>query len=431
MFAPTTTIQAQWLDKLAMFTADPRTVGSLDATALANMTALTYQVISTPDAATDALRDMAVSAWADESAAGLVTASNHAEAMVRITRMAAANPEAYKDELAKRVKRVRHDLLVADGAEVYDYLHPNARALIDRIVSAGVGTVVLDECHHLLDYWAIILRALIARLDQPYVVGLTATLPSPEDADEYENYTSLLGDVDFEIPTPAVIKEGDLAPFRDLAWWVEPTEEEAAFLRDAYASFLDAVEETTTSPAFTRWLSEMVADPPPEGADWADWAADHDALARAAVTVGHLRGVAMPPAPSALLLAMGETSPLFDDWLVLLERYGLDSLKLSDDPADHAILADLRRAIAPFGLTLTERGLRHGRSVVDLVLSFSEAKGRAAADILDLEQAAMGTRLRALVVTDFERLGSGVGRSGGVLDRDAGSAFKSLRDRRH
>ena len=63
-------------------------------------------------------------------------------------------------------------------------------------------TVVLDECHHLLDYWAVVLQYLIGRIRDPQVVGLTATLPSPEDGNEYENYTSLLGDVDFEVPTP-------------------------------------------------------------------------------------------------------------------------------------------------------------------------------------------------------------------------------------
>ena len=119
----------------------------------------------------------------------MVTASDTTGAHERIRRMAEANPDAYRDELGKRVKRVRRELLAADGATAYEYLHPNARALIDRIAAAGVGTVVLDECHHLLDYWAIVLRALIARLDRPYVIGLTATLPSLEDADEYENYT--------------------------------------------------------------------------------------------------------------------------------------------------------------------------------------------------------------------------------------------------
>ncbi len=124
---------------------------------------------------------------------------------------------------------------------------------------------------------------------------------------------------------------------------------------------------------------------------------------------------------------MGDATPTFEDWLLLLERFGLDRLKLSDDPADHASLAALRRAIAPFGLTLTERGLRQGRSVVDLVLSFSEAKCRAAADILELEDAALGDRLRALIITDFERLASGAERADGALERDAGSAFRAFR----
>ena len=438
VFAPTTTIQAQWLDKLGMFTPDPAAVGSRDPRALGQVTALTYQVISTPDAATDTLRDLAVNAWAEESAAGLVTASDMTGAMDRIRRMAEANPDAYRAELAKRVKRVRRDLLAADGATVYPHLHANARALIDRVVAAGVGTVVLDECHHLLDYWAIVLRALIARLDRPYVVGLTATLPSLDDADAYENYTSLLGDVDFEIPTPAVIKEGDLAPFRDLAWWVTPTDPEQAFLRDVQGRFEEAVEETTASQAFTGWLGGLLsgpsdwqpADPPDRTsleATWTDWASDNDELARAAVTVSHLRGLPMGPEPTQLLDEMGDAPPTFDDWLVLLERYGLERLKLSDDPADHAGLAGLRRAIAPFGLTLTERGLRQGRSVVDLVLSFSDAKCRATADILELESAALGDRLRALVVTDFERMASGVERAGDALDRDAGSAFRAFR----
>ncbi len=64
---------------------------------------------------------------------------------------------------------------------------------IDELVAHGVRTVVLDECHHLLDYSAIVLRYLIARLHSPYVIGLTATLPSPEGDDEFENYDSLLG----------------------------------------------------------------------------------------------------------------------------------------------------------------------------------------------------------------------------------------------
>ena len=53
--------------------------------------------------------------------------------------------------------------------DIAAYLHENARRLADRLASAHVRTVILDECHHLLDYWAIVLRYLIARLDQPRV----------------------------------------------------------------------------------------------------------------------------------------------------------------------------------------------------------------------------------------------------------------------
>lgn len=41
-------------------------------------------------------------------------------------------------------------------------MHPNARAFIDGLVDRGVKIVVLDECHHLLDYWAIVLVHVLA-----------------------------------------------------------------------------------------------------------------------------------------------------------------------------------------------------------------------------------------------------------------------------
>jgi hypothetical protein len=131
VFAPTTTIQGQWLDKLAMFTPDPAIQGSRDPRALGAVTALTYQVISTPDAATDALRDLAIGAWVQESAAGLITASDAAEASQRIERMAKVNPDAYRTELAQRVKRIRRELLSrrwGDGLPV----PPSQRACTDR-----------------------------------------------------------------------------------------------------------------------------------------------------------------------------------------------------------------------------------------------------------------------------------------------------------
>jgi len=155
--------------------------------------------------------------------------------------------------------------------------------------------------------------------------------------------------------------------------------------------------------------------------------------------------------PSDLPIPLEATDPLeLPDWVVLLERYGLDLLQLSPDPADHAQLKRLKDILLPFGFTLTERGMRQSRSPGDLVLTFSESKDHAVAHILAEEAKAMKGALRAVVITDFERMSSGVQKLAGSklpksprergsptsevsdeevfpLDPDAGSALRLFR----
>lgn len=280
-----------------------------------------------------------------------------------------------------------------ESENVNDLLHANALALVDDLVDAGVGTVVLDECHHLLSYWALVVRALIERLDDPQVIGLTATLPDLDDDDERASYLTLLGDVDFEVPTPAVVKEGDLAPYRDLVHFVRPTKREHDYLVELQREFADAVTAVLTDVPFRSWVAEQ------EGSS--------------------------DPLLSVAAIAFGSVSQVEDlaieDWVRLLERYSLDVLRVSTDETERARFTQLRVALGPLGFTLTDRGLRSNRSPGDLVLAFSQSKDVAAVDILSREAKALGSRLQALVVTDFERQRSGV-RSADVLDADAGSA---------
>ena len=37
-------------------------------------------------------------------------------------------------------------------------------------------------------------------------------------------------EVDYQVPIPAVVKDGNLAPFRDLPYFVTPTDSELSFL---------------------------------------------------------------------------------------------------------------------------------------------------------------------------------------------------------
>jgi superfamily II DNA or RNA helicase len=425
VLAPTTAIQEQWREQARLFLGEDEPVDGLastDSARLAPITVLTYQSLSTSARADEPLDALARERWCHE----LVDASKVAdldEAGERLDRMRANNPDAFRRELARRHRRVKRELLRSGEADIVRFLHDNARALLDRLVAHEVGTIVLDECHHLLDHWAVVVRHLTGRLDAPCIVGLTATLPDPETPQEYENYTALLGDVDFEVPTPAVVKEGELAPYRDLVRFVEPTERESAYLRDIQGEFESALSGLTGDERFLAWLRDAVGVEEPD--HWSALLREDPLWAIAAMRVLHALGV---PVDERLVVPVeAEEPPTPRDRAEVVARYGLRELKVSPDEDDHARLASLRRALQPFGFLLTERGLRQSRSPGDLVLAYSEAKQEAAAEILEAERAALGERLRAIVVTDFERAGRAVARAGEALVADAGSARHTFR----
>ncbi|OQA23143.1 MAG: Type III restriction enzyme, res subunit [Chloroflexi bacterium ADurb.Bin360] len=437
VFAPTTTIQEQWRAKAALFLpedASPEALDalvSLDPHVLAPVNVFTYQLLSTPGESQAWVETLARERWLRDLLEEGRAPSEEA-AMQRLALLQRNNLQGYRRELARRYQRFKHELLQGEPSAVAPFLHQNARALIERLLAYGVRTVVLDECHHLLDYWAVVLRYFISQIPDCRVIGLTATLPSLEDGASYDNYTALLGEVDFEVPTPAVVKEGDLAPYRDLVYFVEPSPRERDYLKNIQSAFEGAIAELTHSAAFRAWIANLVFAPQGKGGQSLPW---EELLRRRPVfAVACLRFLRQRdfPLPEGFPLPQEAESPLtLDDWVALLERYGLDELALSPEPADHLLLRRLRKILQPFGFTLTERGLRHQRSPGDLILTFSESKDEAVLRILTAESEALGTALRAVVVTDFERLSSGVRRARGILDQDAGSAVRVFRRLAH
>ena len=459
VFCPTTTIQQQWREKAALFTDDPDWVAthiSMDPTQLAEINILTYQVLSTPGENLDFVERIAVERWVEE-----LVQDNKAEtvnaARERVVTLQASNPAAYRREVSKRYRRVKREFLRGGEFDGRRFLHPNARDLIDRIVALGTGTVVLDECHHLLDYWAFILRELIAALPDVRVVGLTATLPDPSNESEYENYDTLLGEIDFEVPTPAVVKEGHLAPYRNLVYFCEPAPREMEYLRNIQEHFQEAIARVTETAAFREWLKQLVIVRRPAG-DKADaklavgLSEGSSAHVAEGIPAGTLASPPEPfeelfnrepllciaavkalrvqeiPLPEDVTVVEEMTEPLtVDDWLVLLETLALRVLKVSPDPTLQKLYKELRTRLLSFGITITEAGIRHGRSPGDLVLALSEAKDAAVVEILRAEAEAMGPALRAVVITDFERLSARTRRVKDVLDPDAGSAVRIYR----
>ncbi|MCA9989136.1 MAG: DEAD/DEAH box helicase family protein [Anaerolineales bacterium] len=424
VFCPTTTIQQQWHEKLKLFTEDDHWLqqnSSVEALELANITILTYQILSTPGENVEFVERLAHRKWVEELVqSGQV--ADEAAAEARIQELETANPSAARAEISKRYRRLKRTFLEDPEFDGRQFLHPNAVDLIDRLVALDVGVVVLDECHHLLDYWAFILRELIRELRDVHVVGLTATLPDPSNQREYENYNSLLGAVDFEVPTPAVVKEGNLAPYRDLVFFCQPTRRELAYLKGIQDHFTAAVTQVAATPLFRDWLLAQFGT---GRADFQTFLNEQPFLCIASVKYLRAQGVGLP-AGVTLIPEMRE--PLVvDDWLTLLEQFALRDLKVSPDKEKQKLYRELRNMLLGFGITITEAGIRHQRSPGDLVLALSEAKDGAAVRILQEEQAALGQRLRAVVITDYERMSAQTRRLKDILHPEAGSAVRVFR----
>lgn len=453
VLAPNTAIQGQWVDKCRAFLPPDlalERIASHDPDGEAPVVSLTYQALTTAASDDDFLVEAALEQWRIELRAGREGPEAETEAGTRIARMREANPDDYKREVSSRKSRVRQQMLTDPAFELSRLLHPNARALVDRLVALRVGTVILDECHHLTGFWALVVADLVGRLDGPVIVGLTATPPVDREDVELSRYLDLVGDIDFQVPTPAVVKEGHLAPYQDLVFLTQPLPNEEHFIASQHAQFAQLVRGLMTEGAggavagapaasglpFLRWLDLRVnqrqspADihQPPETpgarASWAAFSRANPGFAEAAAKL--LTAHQQPLAPDVPLPRQGGIT--LSDWAFVLEDYALHGLKLSAREDDHKRYQDIARATRALGLLLTETGFRAHTAPVDRVLALSASKILALLRILAVESQALGPDLRALVLTDYEKTSpTAVREVEGILDAEAGGAFAVIR----
>ena len=223
-----------------------------------------------------------------------------------------------------------------------------------------VGVVVLDECHHLASMWGYVVRAVLDLLggEDVHVIGLTATPPSDLTGEETELYGELLGPVDFTVPTPAVVRDGHLAPYQELAWLTEPLDSERAWLAEHDTRFKELIttlhDDVEGPHSFPAWVITRVRERRRSADDetqvpWEEFQRARPALARAGVRFLGSAGLELPEGAPR-----GEAyrrAPDLDDWLVLLEDYALRCLHASpeDEAADRfeAVGGRARRARLP------------------------------------------------------------------------------------
>ncbi|XVQ13459.1 DEAD/DEAH box helicase family protein [Spirillospora sp. CA-255316] len=312
-------------------------------------------------------------------------------------------------------------------------LHDNGRALVAALHAAGPLTLVLDECHHLLDVWGRLLAEILEELPDARVIGLTATPPESLTPEESKLVDALFGVPILGASIPAMVREGYLAPFAELAWLTTPTAVEADYVEGEAERFAELtaglLDPGFTSTGLLEWLDARMVDRTAEAGGAVSWARVETAeprIAAAALRFHHAGLLALPP--GARLREEHRHAPTAEDWVALLNDYVVHCLLPSGHEKDAAALEAIRRALPAVGYQLTRRGIRAARSPVDRVLARSAAKTLGAVEIAALEAASLGSRLRCLVLCDHERAGATLpARLREVLDAEAGSAWLMLR----
>ena len=129
----------------------------------------------------------------------------------------------------------------------------NTKDIIKLLEAQNIGTIVVDEAHHLKNAWWKSLTDVKNALE-PTIVGLTATPPYDVSHTEWQRYIELNGPVDAEISIPELVVEGDLCPHQDYVYFSTPTTDENQKIREYHqnikALFEDIKADQTLIQAF-------------------------------------------------------------------------------------------------------------------------------------------------------------------------------------
>lgn len=490
ILSPNSAIQAQWTTKAGGFCPGLalEELTSTDSERPRWLTSLTYQAVTLPRRGGGDLDSAAVELWL-ENLIEQNQARDATEAQRWIDDLRQHNPDYHSERLASYRKQHRDAL--AQAGQALPLLHDSSRAVLQRLKDRGIGLIVLDECHHLLGHWGRVLADAHDFLDGPVVVGLTATPPDRDGKEQIDldRYDKFFGPIDYEVPIPAVVKDGFLSPYQDLAYFVRPTSAEIDFVANIDEQFHALVHELcaermpssptpppdipsggrespgsspieeipinqppTQEPGDSRllfgknvdigldseriaplpaWLTTTLAElrhPTGTAADWNAFEKRDPTFAQAARVFLLQRQLPLPDdVPAPTLDDEADQQPETTVLIPVIDRYVRHGLRRSPHPADRELAETAIQRMRLLGVQITETGCQACASPAGRVIAYSKSKMQALPEILRAERAALGNRIRAVIVTDYEKTSAVSAEISHLLDEEAGGAMAAFR----
>ena len=261
-----------------------------------------------------------------------------------------------------------------------------------------LGTLCLDECHHLRNEWWKSLESFHKAFPNIKMISLTATPPYEGEPALWERYISMCGEIDEEITVPELVKEGTLCPHQDYVYFAFPTKEERTQLDQFEKQKLNFLTKLSTDINFSNTIQSSPA--------LSDQISDDDLLANpkylSAILI-FLRSKNLPfPQRFQGLLATKALPTFTLEWFETLLNgviFQVPNWFGFTEEAFNQLKSDLKAN----GLIERNQVKLIRNKKQDVLLNQSLGKLNAVRDIFKAEYQSLGNNLRQLVLTDFIR----------------------------
>lgn len=302
--------------------------------------------------------------------------------------------------LHSAMNQLEGDALSEDTDDTADQEHYEFKGfdLKKTFKALALGTLCLDECHHLRNEWWKSLESFRKSFPNLNMVSLTATPPYEGEPALWERYISMCGVIDEEITVPELVKEGTLCPHQDYVYFAFPTKKEQKHLDQFEKQKHDCLNRLSADENFSSTIQSSLA--------LTGQITDDDLLTNpkylSAILI-FLRSKGLPFPQYFQELLGAKALPVFSlGWFETLLNgiiFQVPNWFTFTEEAFDQIKSDLKAN----GLIERNQVKLIRNKKQDVLLNQSLGKLKATKDIFKAEYQALGNDLRQLVLTDFIR----------------------------
>ena len=339
--------------------------------------------------------------WVDRIKQAFLSDVNQAEQLISqdLKRPKMITVATYQ-ALHSAMNQVVGDGLIEDTDDTAQQEHFNFQDFDIRktFEDKDLGTLCLDECHHLRNEWWKSLEIFRKSFPKIKMISLTATPPYEGEPALWERYISMCGEIDEEITVPELVKEGTLCPHQDYVYFAFPTKEERTQLDQFEKQKLNFLTKLSTDINFSNTIQSSPA--------LSNQISDDDLLANpkylSAILI-FLRSKELPFPQRFQELLAAKALPTFTlEWFETLLNGIIFQVPNWFGFTEEA-LNQLKSDLKANGLIERNQVKLIRNKKQDVLLNQSLGKLNAVRDIFKAEYQALGSKLRQLVLTDFIR----------------------------